>query len=68
MTLVSAGADDGSAMRERASAPAAGDLHGATHDAMARRIRALGIDILVDIGATDGTLLPVLAAQPRRCS
>jgi predicted O-linked N-acetylglucosamine transferase (SPINDLY family) len=32
---------------------------------MARRIRELNIDILVDVkGATDGTLLPVLAARP----
>jgi len=67
VTLVSAGADDGSAMRQRLKRACHRfeDLHGATHDAMARRIRALGIDVLVDVkGATDGTLLPVLAARP----
>ncbi len=67
VTLVSAGADDGSAMRTRLKSACHRfeDLHGASHEAMARRIRALGIDILVDVkGATDGTLLPVLAARP----
>jgi protein O-GlcNAc transferase len=67
VTLVSAGADDGSAMRTRLKAACHRfeDLHGTSHDAMARRIRELGIDILVDVkGATDGTLLPVLAARP----
>lgn len=67
VTLVSAGADDGSDMRQRLQRACHRfeDLHGASHDAMARRIRALGIDILVDVkGATDGTLLPVLAARP----
>ncbi len=67
VTLVSAGADDGSAMRARLQRACHRfeDLHGASHDAMARRIRALGIDVLVDVkGATDGTLLPVLAARP----
>ena len=67
VTLVSAGADDGSAMRRRlrAACHRFEDVHGRSHDEMARRIRALGIDILVDVkGATDGTLLPVLAARP----
>ncbi len=67
VTLISAGADDGSDMRRRLQRAAHRfeDLHGASHDAMARRIRSLGIDILVDVkGATDGTLLPVLAARP----
>ena len=67
VTLLSAGADDGSAMRQRLKAACHRfeDLHGTSHDTMARRIRALGIDILVDVkGATDGTLLPVLAARP----
>jgi predicted O-linked N-acetylglucosamine transferase (SPINDLY family) len=67
VTLVSAGADDGSTMRRRLKAACHRfeDLHGASHDTMARRIRELGIDILVDVkGATDGTLLPVLAARP----
>ncbi|WP_341890384.1 UDP-N-acetylglucosamine-peptide N-acetylglucosaminyltransferase [Variovorax sp. YR752] len=67
VTLVSAGAGDGSAMRRRlqGACHCFEDVHGASHDAMARRIRELGIDILVDVkGATDGTLLPVLAARP----
>jgi len=67
VTLVSAGADDGSDMRQRLKRACHRfeDLHGATHEAMAQRIRALGIDVLVDVkGATDGTLLPVLAARP----
>ncbi|TXC65321.1 hypothetical protein FSC37_01980 [Piscinibacter aquaticus] len=67
VTLVSAGADDGSAMRQRLKRACHRfeDMHGASHDAMARRIRALGVDILIDVkGATDGTLLPVLAARP----
>jgi predicted O-linked N-acetylglucosamine transferase (SPINDLY family) len=67
VTLVSAGPDDGSTMRRRlrAACHRFEDLRGRSHDAMARRIRELGIDILVDVkGATDGTLLPVLAARP----
>jgi predicted O-linked N-acetylglucosamine transferase (SPINDLY family) len=67
VTLVSAGPDDGSAMRNRLKAACHRfeDLRGRSHDAMARRIRELDIDILVDVkGATDGTLLPVLAARP----
>ncbi|MBL0092991.1 MAG: glycosyltransferase [Piscinibacter sp.] len=67
VTLVSAGPDDGSPMRRRlrAACHRFEDVRGRSHDAMARRIRDLGIDILVDVkGATDGTLLPVLAARP----
>jgi protein O-GlcNAc transferase len=67
VTLVSAGMDDGSAMRARLKSACHRfeDLHGHSHEAMARRIRELGIHILVDVkGATDGTLLPVLAARP----
>jgi predicted O-linked N-acetylglucosamine transferase (SPINDLY family) len=64
VTLFSAGPDDGSAMRARIVAT--GDrfeqLRGQSHEAMARRIRELGIDILVDVkGATHGTLMPVTA-------
>jgi len=64
VTLLSAGPDDGSAMRARlrAAAERFEDLRGLTHAAMAQRIRALGIDILVDAkGATHGTLMPVTA-------
>ena len=67
VTLVSAGPDDGSAMRARLQAGVERfeDVRGLSHAAIAQRIRALGVDILVDVkGATDGTLLPVLAARP----
>ena len=67
VTLVSAGPDDGSAMRRRivAACERFEDVRGLDHEAMARRIRALNIDILVDVkGATDGTLLPVMACRP----
>jgi predicted O-linked N-acetylglucosamine transferase (SPINDLY family) len=64
VTLVSAGPDDGSAMRRRivAACERFEDVRGLSHEAIARRIRALEIDILVDAkGATHGTLLPVMA-------
>jgi len=67
VTLVSAGPDDGSAMRRRLQRACHRfeDVRGRSHAAIAQRIRALEIDILVDVkGATDGTLLPVLAARP----
>jgi predicted O-linked N-acetylglucosamine transferase (SPINDLY family) len=67
VTLVSAGPDDDSPMRRRlrSACHRFEDVRGRSHDAMARRIRDLGIDILVDVkGATDGTLLPVMAARP----
>ena len=67
VTLISAGADDGSAMRARLKSACHRfeDLHGTSHEAMARRIRDLGIDALIDVkDAIDGTLLPVLAARP----
>ena len=64
VTLLSAGPDDGSAMRARLQAASEHfvDLRGLTHFAMAQRIRELGVDILVDAkGATYGTLMPVTA-------
>lgn len=64
VTLVSAGPDDGSALRRRvvASSERFEDVRGQSAEAIARRIRALEIDILVDAkGATLGTLLPVVA-------
>ncbi|MBX3606937.1 MAG: UDP-N-acetylglucosamine-peptide N-acetylglucosaminyltransferase [Piscinibacter sp.] len=67
VTLLSAGPDDGSAMRARlrAASERFEDVSGLAHAAIARRIRELQVDILVDAkGATDGTLLPVLAARP----
>ncbi|MBX3606938.1 MAG: hypothetical protein KF788_16795 [Piscinibacter sp.] len=67
VTLFSAGADDGSAMRARIAAAAEHfeDLRGLTPAAMAQRIRARQVDILVDVkGATHGTLMPVTAHRP----
>lgn len=64
VTLVSTGPDDGSALRRRvvAACERFEDLRGQSAAAVARRIRALEIDILVDAkGATLGTLLPVVA-------
>lgn len=64
VTLVSAGPDDGSALRRRvvASSERFEDVRGQGAEAIARRIRALEVDILVDAkGATLGTLLPVMA-------
>ena len=66
VTLFSAGPDDGSPMRARieASTEHFEHLRGQPHEAMARRIRELGIDILVDVkGATHGTLMPVTAQR-----
>jgi len=41
------------------------DLHGKRFDAIAQRVRELEIDILVDLkGATNDTLMPVLAQRP----
>jgi predicted O-linked N-acetylglucosamine transferase (SPINDLY family) len=64
LTLFSAGPDDASPMRARIAAAAERfeDLRGQPHEAMARRIRELNVDILVDVkGATHGTLMPVTA-------
>jgi protein O-GlcNAc transferase len=66
VTLLSAGPDDGSPMRRRIEAACERfeDLRGLDVQAMARRIRALDIDILVDAkGVTHGTLLPVTAQR-----
>ena len=67
VTLFSTGPDDGSEMRTRIKAAAEHfeDLRGQGFEAMARRVRECGIDILVDLkGATHDTLLPVLAHRP----
>jgi len=67
VTLLSTGADDRSALRQRLrdGSEHFEDLHGQGFAAMAARIRALDIDILVDLkGATYDTLMPVLAQRP----
>ena len=67
VTLLSTGPDDGSAMRQRIRAASEHfeELRGLGVESMARRVRELGIDILVDLkGATYNTLLPVLAQRP----
>ncbi len=64
VTLISAGPDDDSTLRHRIRAASEHfeDLRTLNHAAMARRIRELQIDILVDAkGATYGTLMPVTA-------
>ncbi len=64
VTLFSAGPDDESAMRRRivASSERFEHLRGRPPAAIARRIRELQIDILIDVkGATFGTLIPVTA-------
>ncbi len=67
VTLVSSGADDKSAMRQRmvAASERFENVRGKSFEAIAKRVRELGIDILVDLkGATNDTLLPVLAQRP----
>jgi predicted O-linked N-acetylglucosamine transferase (SPINDLY family) len=67
VTLLSTGADDHSALRQRLrdGSEHFEDLRGQSFTSMATRIRALGIDILVDLkGATYDTLMPVLAQRP----
>jgi len=67
VTLFSAGPLDDSPMRRRLAAGSEHfeELSGRTFQAMAARIRELGIDLLVDLkGATYDTLLPVLAQRP----
>lgn len=67
VTLVSAGPDDGSPLRRRIAAACERfeDVRGLPAEAVAQRIRALEIDILVDAkGATQGSLLPVVAHRP----
>lgn len=64
---LSAGPDDGTALRRRVVAAVEHfvELRGHSHAQIARRVRELRIDILVDLkGATQDTLLPVLAARP----
>jgi protein O-GlcNAc transferase len=67
VTLLSTGPDDGSEMRRRIAGACEHfeNLRGQSFEAIARRARALDIDILVDLkGATHDTLLPVLAHRP----
>ena len=67
VTLLSAGPIDQSPMRQRlvAGTEHFEELNGKSFQAMAARIRELGIDLLVDLkGATYDTLLPVLAQRP----
>jgi predicted O-linked N-acetylglucosamine transferase (SPINDLY family) len=64
---LSAGPDDGSALRRRVVAAAEHfvELRGQGEPQIAQRVRELGIDILVDLkGVTHDTLLPVLACRP----
>jgi predicted O-linked N-acetylglucosamine transferase (SPINDLY family) len=64
---LSAGPDDASPLRKRVVAAVEHfvELRGSTHAQMAQRVRELGLHILVDLkGATQDTLLPVLAARP----
>ena len=66
VTLLSTGPDDASPMRQRIRAASEHfeELRGRSFEAMAQRVRELGIDILVDLkGATYDTLLPVLAQR-----
>jgi predicted O-linked N-acetylglucosamine transferase (SPINDLY family) len=67
VTLLSAGPCDEGPMRQRLRAGSEGfeELSGQSFEAMARRVRELQIDLLVDLkGATHDTLLPVLAQRP----
>ncbi len=67
VTLLSSGPDDKSAMRQRivAASERFEDVRGKGFDAIARRVRELEIDILVDLkGATNDTLLPVFTQRP----
>ena len=67
ITLLSTGPDDGSALRRRivGAAERFEELRGRSFEGIARRVRELEIDILVDLkGATYDTLLPVLAHRP----
>lgn len=64
---LSAGADDGSALRRRVRAAVEHfeDLRGRSHAQIAERVRERRIDLLVDLkGATQDNLLPVFAARP----
>jgi len=64
---LSTGPDDGSALRRRVVAAVEHfvELRGHADHIIAQRVRELGVDILVDLkGATQDSLLPVLAARP----
>jgi predicted O-linked N-acetylglucosamine transferase (SPINDLY family) len=65
--VLSTGPDDGSALRRRVAAAVEHfvDLRGHPEQVIARRVRELGVDVLVDLkGATQDALLPVFAARP----
>ena len=67
ITLFSTGPNDHTPMRARIEASSEHfiELRGASFEAVAQRVRAARIDILVDLkGATFDTLLPVLAQRP----
>ncbi|HSW25489.1 MAG TPA: hypothetical protein VLJ62_22205 [Burkholderiaceae bacterium] len=67
VTLFSAGADDGTPLRQRMRAAAEHfvDLHGLGLPQMAAAIRERDIDILVDVkGATYGSVMQVMAHRP----
>jgi len=67
VTLLSTGKDDGSELRQRmvGACEHFEELHRQSFEAIAQRVRALDIDILVDLkGATYDTLLTVLARRP----
>ena len=64
---LSTGPDDGSLLRRRVLAAVEHfhELRGHDPVAIARRVRELGIDLLIDLkGATHDSLLPVLAQRP----
>jgi predicted O-linked N-acetylglucosamine transferase (SPINDLY family) len=64
VALLSNGPNDHSAMRQRISTASEHfeDFRGRSFESMARRVRELRIDLLIDLkGATFDTLLPVLA-------
>jgi predicted O-linked N-acetylglucosamine transferase (SPINDLY family) len=67
ITCFSTGPDDGSALRARVVSAVEHfeDLRGHSHQQVAHRVRELHTDILVDLkGATQDSLLPVLACRP----
>jgi predicted O-linked N-acetylglucosamine transferase (SPINDLY family) len=67
VTLLSTGVDDGSDMRRRIAGACEHfeNLRGQSPEAMAQRVRALGIDILVDLkGATNEHSMAVFAHRP----
>ena len=67
VTLFSAGADDGTPLRQRMRSAAEHfvDLHGLSMPQMAAAIRERHIDILVDVkGATYGSVMQVMAHRP----